>query len=248
MLDGILQGVELLIKRVIALAVLLSCTYSSRAQSAFIFRFADVQTGVRVIPDQVLLTLRGEEKKTYLLTRSQISDSGTTKLNVQDGTYNIEVNAVGYKTITTWFEMNRKELKVNFKLDRLFPEPQLMPDHIGKFRRKDATVVTGIVINEVTGLPMPGVVVSSLDKIAQTTTDSTGHYLLQLPLALNEQEIEQRGTLIFSMNGCTTEIRSRFDMWPNGDLILPVRMRIGSGENKVDVIEKREIHREMAQP
>lgn len=243
-----LYQLKLSSKRIAIIITLFFGSIYATAQSTFIFRFEDAQTGVRVIPKRLLLTSRNSEKTTYTLTNKQISDSGISKVNVPDGTYDIEVEADGYKLMNTWFEMQAKELKVRMRLDSKQPNQQMTPDYLGKYRGKQIMVITGILTDETTGLPIAGATVAPADKIVTTTTDSKGHYLLLLPLAGNENELTQRGRLVFTKDGYTTEIRERFDMWPYGDLILPLRMSKGAGANTANVIEKREIHRELLKP
>lgn len=248
MRSTILRLFKSLPKHVTTVILLLIASLCAHGQSTFFFRFEDAQTGIRVIPERVVLTSRNGEKNGYILAGKQITDSGTTKLSVADGIYDIEVTAGGYKTMTTWFEMQGKELKVRFKLDSKQPDRRLAPDYLNKYRGKDIMIITGTLTDEETGLPLAGVKVTTTDKIATTTTDSMGHYLLQLPLAQNESELGKRGTLIFTKDGYTTEIKERFDMWPHGDLILPITMHKGIGTNRTNVIEKREIHRELYKP
>lgn len=243
-----LHQLKLSSKHIATAIALFAGSLCATAQSTFIFSFEDAQTGVRVVPERVLLTSRNSEKTKYLLTSMQISDSGISRVNVPNGTYDIEVEADGYKLMSTWFEMQAKELKVRMRLDSKHPNQQMTLDYLGKYRGKQIMVITGTLTDETTGLPLAGVTVTSADKIVATTTDSTGHYLLLLPLAENENELTQRGILIFTKDGYTTEIRERFDMWPNGDLILPLRMSKGAGANTANVIEKREIHRELLKP
>lgn len=223
-------------------------SFCGHAQSTFHFRFMDAATGVRVIPTTLTITPRVSKEKEIIIDKKDISANGEIEVQQKDGVYDIGVEAKGYKQIHTWFEVRQQKLKVNIKLDPEKPVSVLTHDFIGALHTKNAMVVTGFVVDDAAGKPLTGVMISTIDDEVNTYTDSNGYYLLRIPLANDREGITRRGTLLFEKSKYTTEIRQQFDMWGNGDMILPVRMQKGSGEHVVNILEKREPYRETIQP
>lgn len=219
-------------------------SFSSFAQQGgtggFSFRFIDEVTGVRVLPQEVVVKERNNSNKKYKIEAENIAANGTTFLPVANGIYDISVSATGYKQLVTYFEVKNKRINVNFKMQPQTPPAEVSVDYIRSLHKADAMIITGYVVADEIGLPLDSVIVYSADKAARTVTDKRGYFKLVLPLPVLDAQVEMRNRIFFVRYGYTTEVRQRFDMWPDGDAMLKIRLTKGSGVHTVDVVKKRD--------
>lgn len=219
-------------------------TQTTQSPSGFNLRFQDEGTGLAVVPDNI--EVRGKNGgKALQISKEQIAANGTASVKLDNGPYDITVKAPGYEPMSSSFQLNNQMLDVNFNLVPLNPAKELSSEYIQSFHRKDAIVIVGFIADNATGKPIENVEVRSADKKAKTFSKSNGFFQLTLPLAENENIVEERGTLFFEKASYTTEVRQNFDMWPNGDLILQVRMKKGTGLSKEDILPTRKANREI---
>ena len=232
------------VKCLFSLLFIVLVSISSFAQqgskSGFNFRFIDEVTGARVLPYEVVVKERNTRNQQYKIDAGKIAVNGTVFLPVTNGVYDVTVNATGYKQVATYFEVKDQKINVNFKMEPQTPPAEVSVDYIRSLHKADAMVITGYVVADELGLPLDSVLVYSADKAARTVTDWRGYFKLVLPLPLSDAQVEARNKVLFARYGYTTEVRQRFDMWPDGDAMLKIRLTRGSGVHTVDVVKKRE--------
>ncbi|GAA4470338.1 hypothetical protein GCM10023093_31440 [Nemorincola caseinilytica] len=224
------------------------CSGAYAQGSAFRFRFFNEQTGIRVIPEHMMVTSKANGDTAYKVEQGQVAANGTVTLPIPDGRYDVTVIAHGYEAMSTWLEVKQQTLNVNFRLVNKERVRELAPEYLRSIHRPDAVVITGFVIDDATGLPLSNVTVKAADGSASAVSDSGGLYRLILPLPTNKTELTGRDVLHFAQEGYTTEQRSHFDLWPDGDMILNIRMKQGAGSHSETIVTKREIHHELYEP
>jgi hypothetical protein len=203
-------------------------------------RFLDVATGYALIPEVVEIQKRGAEASSILRSKkNDIADNGTMEATLPNGTYDISVRKTGYLPMATFFELNNNDLKVNFNLEPFYPRSELSPQYLSSLHRTDALVVVGFVVDDVSGKPLSGVQVQPKDNIVSTRTDENGYFQFLLPLPDVKASIAKRNELLFQKSGFTTEVRKNFDMWPNGDMMLQIRMKKGGGIHEERILLAR---------
>jgi hypothetical protein len=210
------------------------------SKGGFNFKFIDEVTGVRVLPYEVIVKEPNNRNQQYKIDAGKIAGNGTAFLPLTNGVYDVTVSAVGYKQVATYFEVQDKKINVNFKMEPQSPPAEVSVDYIRSLHKADAMVITGYVVADELGLPLDSVLVYSADKAARTVTDKRGYFKLVLPLPVSDAQVEARNKVLFARQGYTTEVRQRFDMWPNGDAMLKIRLTRGSGVHTVDIVKKRE--------
>jgi len=210
------------------------------SKGGFNFRFIDEVTGARVLPYEVIVNDRNNSNQKYRINAERVAANRTTFLPVPNGIYDITIHATGYKQVATYFEVKDKKINVNFKMEPQTPPAEVSVDYIRSLHKADAMVITGYVVADELGLPLDSVLVYSADKTARTITDKRGYFKLVLPLPVSDAQVAARNKVLFARYGYTTEVRQRFDMWPNGDAMLKIRLTRGSGVHTVDVVTKRE--------
>ncbi|GEM_PF-1266520 len=212
---------------------------ATQNSSGFNLRFLDEATGIAVVPETIEIRNKNGGK-TSQISKEQVAQNGTASIKLDNGFYDITVKAQGYEPMSSHFQLDNQMLDVNFNLVPLNPAKELSSKYIQSFHRKDAMVIVGFVADDATGKPIDNVSVYSKDKRAETVSKTNGFFQLILPLAENENVVEGRGTLLFAKGNYTTEVRENFDMWPNGDMILQIRMKKGTGNHTEDIINGRE--------
>ncbi len=223
------------------IALLVTSSFAQQgSNSGFNFRFVDEVTGARVLPYEVIVKERNNRNLQYKIDAGKIAANGTVFLPMTNGVYDVTVSAVGYKRVATYFEVKDKKINVNFKMEPQSPPAEVSVDYLRSLRKADAMIITGYVMADELGLPLDSVLVYSADKAARTVTDKRGYFKLVLPLPVSEAQVEARNRVLFTRYGYTTEARQRFDMWPNGDAMLKIRLKRGIGVHTVDIVNKRE--------
>lgn len=203
-------------------------------------RSLDGQTGIAVIPDLIELNHRENKKIKYQFSKKDIEDNGIIVIPLLNGTYDITVSASGYRKMASLFSFNDDSLNVDFNLVSLFPYEGMTINNIQKLHREDGMVIVGFVVDDVTGKPLTNVNISTRDNIVQTETNSMGFFKLIIPLP-NKKEIVDRNIVLFSINGYKTELIKNFDMYPNGDIGLKIRLQPGSDTIINSIISHREV-------
>jgi len=234
---------KLLFLFVLLISIRVSSQNVQQGQSKLNLRFFDEATGCVVIPNNVEIKQRENSKISCNFSNKQIASNGTVLIPLANGIYDITVFASSYKPMTTYFDLNNQTLNVNFNLVPIVPIKELSSEYIQSLHQADAMVIVGFIVDDATGMPLDKVVIYSADKIANSLTKKNGFFQLILPLAENENAVENRGTLYFKKNNYTTEVRQKFDMWPSGDVILQIRMKKGVGLNKENIIQNRDVNR-----
>lgn len=230
---------------------MLTSVQAAQAQlsdSRFLFRFYDEETWVRVVPSEVILRKQPDGIVNYTLTQKQIAANGTAVVDVEDGRYDVEVKAPGYHDMSSWFVMKGQPLRVNFSLIPVKKRTELSAGYLAEQHRAQYMTITGYLTDAPTGLPLAGVTVATGDRVATTTSDSNGYYLLQLPIAANAAGVPARYLLRYTKVGYTTEERTNFDAWSKGDLTLRLRMQRGKGTHSEAIQRKRQPIQETLQP
>lgn len=229
----------------ILFAGLLILSLSNQAQnltskpSSFNIRFFDEGTGIKIIPENITIVQRGDVKINLRFNKKQISKNGTILIPIDNGTYDITVEAQGFKPMSSYFKLGNQSLKVNFNLVPIVPTKELSSNYIQPLHRPDAMIVVGFVVDDYSGNPLDSVLIYSEDKKAKTYSKKNGFYQLVLPLPESEKTAAARGTVYFKKKNYTTEVRQNFDIFPNGDIIIPMRLTKGTGVNRVEIIQKR---------
>ncbi len=205
-------------------------------QSRLNMRFLDVGTGTAVIPDFVEINLRGTGGKGLRSTKNDVADNGSLSVDLENGLYDITVRKAGYLPMSTFFDLKNNDLKVNFNLEPITEKEELSSQYITTLQRPDALVVVGYVVDDQSGKPLANVNVQPADKVAFAITDKNGFFQFHLPLPSVKESVAKRNKLYFQKEGYTTEVRSNFDIWPNGDMILQIRMRSGTGTHEEKIL------------
>ncbi len=203
-------------------------------------RFMDSRTGICLVPTTVILTQVGGAGYRIALPSTDLPLNHTMNIPLPRGIYEIAIRANGYKEMLTSLSIGQQLVNVNFHLDPDQDPYSLSSDFIETFHRPDALVATGTVVDDVTGLPLHGVDIRILDNTGSTQSDEKGHFQLAIPLPDKHVSTRNRNSLSFEKSGFTTEVRENFDMWPNGDMILIIRMLHGGGTNVERIIQKRD--------
>lgn len=179
------------------LMVLVLANAQGQNQSEFNLRFRDIVTGYSVIPDHVEIKPKEGGKFEYSIAKNQVSPNGTVSIRVAKGEYNISVLAEGYAPMTSDFKIENGEMNVGFELQSLLPRVEFSIPYIQSLQRKDAMVIYGSVVDDVTGKPMANVEVHTADKIVKTTSNEKGFFQLVIPLAENKNILAGRGVILF---------------------------------------------------
>ncbi|HPI28997.1 MAG TPA: hypothetical protein PLS26_00595 [Bacteroidales bacterium] len=203
-------------------------------------RFLDVSTGYFVIPDEVIITQRENKDFAMTITSEKIAENGTISISFMNGTYDINVNAPNYFSMSTFFQLTNDTLNVNFNLEPIAPLNELTDTYIQSLQAQDAVVITGVIVDEISGKPLNHVKVYLKDNTASAFSKENGYFVLSAPLPEKEAEIADRNILIFEKDDYITEIRKNFDMWPYGDAIIQIRMNKGTGTHEADIILSRQ--------
>lgn len=216
------------------------CQDSLSSNNEIKLRFVDEGTGSRVIPENIEIMNKLNPKSNYVITKTQIASNGTVTMKLPNGNYNFIVNSKDYKQMATDFSPFNESLKINFNLIPINQVKELSVSNIRSLHQKNGQVIVGFIIDELTGLPINNVLVYSQDKVQETKTNDKGYFQIVLPLPINKNSINGRSTLIFTKPNYKKEVRTNFDMTPMGDLILQIRMNVGTGVNKEKILMKRE--------
>lgn len=202
-------------------------------------RFLDEGTGYAVIPISIRITHRNDQSRNRTYSQSEVAITGSLVATVYGGTVDVVVQAVGYEPMASFFTVEGQTLNVNFNLVPLTPAPETTSSAIARLQRPNATVLVGFLVDDQTGQPMQGVAIATLDGSATVKTDARGFFALSVSLPTDATDLTRRNTVRFAKAGYVEESYSNFDMWPNGDVVLQVRLRKGSGLNHVNVLPNR---------
>ncbi|MFA5973924.1 MAG: hypothetical protein WC780_16355 [Lentimicrobiaceae bacterium] len=208
-------------------------------------RFFDEVTGYAVVPEYVEIKQREDGKSNRSISNTQISKNGSVLIRVANGGYDITIYAEGYKPMQTFYNLNDLKVNINFSLVPVNRPKELSVPFIQSLHQDDVMVIVGTIVDDTTGRPLKNVELYTEDNIAKTNSNESGYFQLLIPLAEEENQVESRGTIYFKLNGYVTEEREHFDLYPNGDLIFKIRMKKGSGINKVKLFKHREVNREI---
>lgn len=216
----------------------LSSGVSEEKPSMLMLKFFDVGTGIAVLPVKVEIKSHQSDRR-YGFSRKDISESGVLNVPLEDDVYDVMVFADGYKPMSSFFSFEHNSLNVNFNLEPIQPTKQLTSLFIEQLHTKESIAIVGYVVDDDTGKPVEGVSVFSEDNKVKALSGKDGFFQLILPLPNDQSEIARRGILHFEKVGYTNEIRTNFDMWPNGDMILQIRFHRGSGNRSEEIIKTR---------
>ncbi len=203
-------------------------------------RFLDVSTGYFVIPDEVIITQRENKEFAMTIPSEKIAENGTISISFVNGTYDITVNAPDYFSMSTFFLLSNDTLNVNFNLEPITTLNELTDTFIQSLQSKDAVVLTGVIVDDISGKPLNHVRVYLKDNTASTFSKENGYFILKANLPENESEKANRNIMLFEKDDYITEIRKNFDMWPYGDAIIQIRMNKGSGTHEAEIILSRQ--------
>ncbi len=206
-------------------------------------RFFDEVTGYAVVPESVEIMIRDNGNTNKDISKGQISKNGTVLKHVSNGKYDIIVKAKGYLPINTFFDLNDQTVNINFNLAPINPPKEFSIANIQSLHQSDAMVIVGSIVDDIEGNPLENVNIYTLDGIAKTRSTDNGFFQLIIPLAENEHQVEERGTINFVLDKYITEVWKDFDMWPNGDYKFIIRMKKGSGINEIKVVQNRDVIR-----
>lgn len=207
--------------------------------SELTLKFLDVMTGYSIIPSSIEVRQRENKEVFNKITEREVTANGTVNIPLVNGTYDITVMANGYSPMTSFFQLHNQSLNVNFNLEPLVPIKELTSEFIQSLHRNDAMVIVGFIVDDFSGKPLSGVNIFSNDNIMNTTSQSNGFFKLILPLPESENSVSDRNKLLFEKSDYITESRKNFDMYPQGDIILQIRMKKGKGENSEDILTNR---------
>jgi hypothetical protein len=207
--------------------------------SRLYIRFLDVSTGYAVNPDAVDIQKRGGQAEIFRSSAKDTDPYGALEVTVPNATYDITVRKTDYLPMSTYFELYNNDLKINFNLEPLVPQKELSSKYIESLHRSDALVVVGYIVDDNSAKPLTGVKIFQEDKSTQTSSDKNGFFQFHVALPRKSDSISKRNSLVFQKNGYSTEIRRNFDMWPNGDMILQIRMKKGGGTHEEKILLNR---------
>lgn len=204
------------------------------------FMFIDVIRGYAIIPEKIIIQKVNSANPAQIVLSNEVSMSGEITIPLPLGIYDVTVLAEGFTELSSRFRINGEVLDVNFHLEPIIEVAELSGDYIRELHSPTDMVFVGFIVSDLTGRPIGDVTVTSGDGKASSKSAPNGFFQLMIPLPRTEAEIEQRNLIRFEKNGYQTEIRNRFDSWPNGDCIMRIRMKSGSGQNIESVITARE--------
>jgi hypothetical protein len=202
-------------------------------------RFIDESTGFVITPDNVKINRRNGGSEEYFdKTQRPI----TIQKQLENGLYDITVTANGYKPMSTYFDLQSQTVNVNFNMTPVAVPKELSVAYVQSLHSSNSMVLVGTTIDDVTGKPLSDVEIFSKDGVARSKSDKKGFFHIVVPLAYNKDQLKDRGVILYKKEKYKTEIRENFDMWPNGDAIVKIRMVRGNGQNRVRVIQDREVN------
>jgi len=203
-------------------------------------KFMDENTGVRVIPNQLAIIEREGSLSDVDLSEGEIAPNGTVAVALLNGTYDISVRSDGYHTMSTHFVLSDQQVNVNFNLVPVRPPVQISSEYVSNLHHGDSIVVLGFVVDDSSGLPLATVTIRNGDMSSSTMSDGSGFFQLLFPLPVDSTGIALRNQIHLEMSGYTSQVWQNFDMWPNGDIIIRIRMVSGEGQETRRLITDRE--------
>ena len=105
--------------------------------------------------------------------------------------------------------------------------PELETEAVRAKQTADATVIVGVVVDDATSTPLANVRVTTTVG-AHATTDARGVFSMIVPLR------DSSTTVRFEKEGYGADVRENVDLWPYGDWIYRIRLRVGASETKHD--------------
>ena len=209
---------------------------NSESKNSHLFlRFLDSETGYAIVPTRIEFRHHTKEDLNFHIDKDRIASNGTLGQSLENGIYDIAVFADGYKEMRTYFELIDQELNVNFNLVALSPRQEYDVNRINYLHQEESVTVLGFIVDDMSGQPIPGVQIKSHNNNLLGKTNAAGYFQFQLLLPHESERNVVVDKLFFEKDNYITEIRQNFDMYPNGDLILQLRMQLGTGINELPV-------------
>ena len=201
--------------------------------------FINAANGYALRPQLVEITNKADSDVSYQITKEQITHNGSYSFNIPDGEYHFLVQADGYGTMTSSSEIKNQTLHLTFNMEPMDVPKLLNTSYIRSFHTANSVVIAGCITDEKTGIPLNNVIIKTKDNVIKTKSNDEGYFQLLLPLPTTPEEIPDRSILIVEKNGYDIKQYKNFDLFPNGDLILQVKLKTGSSISDENVIKNR---------
>jgi len=230
-------------KIILLLLFVLAVLQGLAQNGGFNFRFVDEQTGIAVVPGYISIYQMEDAKVRYFFKKDSLPDNGTLSMLLPNGTYDITVNAKGYESMTaniTIFNQNQIGGLGTWRLKPLTPVRELSVDYMRSVSKPDSMAFLGFVVDDSTGKPMQDVSVYTGDNVVITHTNEQGFYQLIFPLPAHQNDVENRGTILFAKDNYITEVYKDFNMWSKGNGGYNPRMKTGSGFDTIHEYKQEE--------
>lgn len=201
-------------------------------------RFQDAERLVAIQPDSFMIEPINTKGGTSVFTENMIAKDGRLDLRLPEGQYRMSVIEPGYGSMSTDFQIKKgSPADFRFQLQpNEMPEP-LRTETIQKKLNKHTFLAQGYVINDHTGEPEQGAMISNGNE--QVITDEEGFFSLQIPVKNSNGYAD---LAIKSENLGFYQLKNA-QIWPGGDSTY----RIALSKTPVyrDLLEERRNHEVM---
>lgn len=186
--------------------------------------FRNSVTGEAVVPHAIWVESVDKDGSNFVTT-VKADSYGRATVALSPGTYRVSTAADEFGTHSAETLVGKTTPELIFNFDPMLLPKEAEVDAIRRLLRKDAFLVTGFVVDDETGRPVPGL------KVGNSTTKPNGWFATYLPLTGNPQ-------LAVSGGDYARTTYANFETWPSGDIQLRVRMS-RSHAQEIDLLKER---------
>lgn len=209
------------------------------------FSFFNSETGYAVKPDHIIIYKSSSNIIVKSICKDDFENATKICVDLESGHYQFMISAAGYLDFTSsLYVIENKKIQNNIFLEPYLKNPKLEPNRIQLKHKSDYTLVMGFIVDEVSGMPISGVKVTSSLSNEVSYSDINGYYELYVPsLSCN---INEYGNIYFNTTGYSKISYKNLELFSNDDVILNVKLRIGKSEMIVDMRKYRRRFHEKA--
>ncbi len=210
-----------------ALIILL---YTTLIHQSYIFagrielKFFSSETGLSIIPDNLLLTDAYNQKNVISLH----SGSYSVSQDIAPGSYFISVFKNGFSPSQTNFTIDAGEIHYDIFLDPVTSNNKLNLQRIKSLLKPNEALLLGYAVNDITGEPLSNVKITDGISKIYALTGSDGYFEFTAPAVC---ETRTAIDITFEKSPYKNEVYTQFEITPNTDFIFTVRMKNASVSN-----------------
>lgn len=182
-------------------------------------KISSSENGYSIQPENIYLRNQNNEDFTKYII-SGININYTTFL--PPGTYFLSVYKNGFLSCETYFSINQQDIKYHLYLDPINKNQLFSEQRIKQLLKQDYAYLAGYIVNDETGEPLSGVNITHKNSNIKSVSNVNGFYELYLPASCDYRNISE---LYFTKTGFDIKSYDNFEIYPNTDLILTVRLK-----------------------